>query len=84
MKKIVITFILLALCSFTATAYNQVRFVINDGITNQHLKRQIEQAVSIVMTDINKAQENNASKLEAFSKLYDERSLSGIKQIMGE
>ena len=64
MKKIVITFILLALCSFTATAYNQVRFVINDGITNQHLKRQIEQAVSIVMTDINKAQENNASKLE--------------------
>ena len=64
MKKIVTTLILFALCCFTATAYNQVRLVINDGITNLQLKQQIERSVSLVMTDINKAQEKNASKLE--------------------
>lgn len=46
-----------------AAAYNQVRLVINDGTTDNQLKEKIERAVSVVMTEINKAQEGNLKKL---------------------
>jgi len=62
MKKL----LLLAIVAFnvnTIFAYNQVRLVINDGISNPQLKRQMEQAVSAVMTEINRSQEQNLSKL---------------------
>ena len=64
MKRIITTFILTAVFSLCTMAYNQVRLVINDGVSNPQLKKQIEMAVSMVLTDINKAQEKNALKLE--------------------
>ena len=44
-------------------AYNHVRLVINDGISNQLLKQQMEQAVSVVMTEINRSYEQNQNQL---------------------
>lgn len=64
MKRILVTLLLPAVICLSAAAYNQVRLVINDGTTNMQLKQQIERAVSVVMTDINKQQERNAAKLE--------------------
>lgn len=64
MKRILTTLVFSAVFSLYATAYNQVRFVINDGVSNQQLKQQIEMAVSVVLTDINKAQEKNVENLE--------------------
>lgn len=64
MKRILTTLVFSAVFSLYATAYNQVRFVINDGASNQQLKQQIEMAVSVVLTDINKAQEKNVGNLE--------------------
>lgn len=64
MKRIFTILVLTAMFSLCATAYNQVRFVINDGASNPQLKKQIEMAVSMVLTDINKAQEKNVTKLE--------------------
>jgi hypothetical protein len=64
MKRILVTLLLPAVICLSAAAYNQVRLVINDGTTNTQLKQQIERAVSVVMTDINKQQERNAAKLE--------------------
>lgn len=45
--------------SMNSMAYNQVRLVINDGIGNPQLKQQMEQAVSAVMTEINRSHEQN-------------------------
>lgn len=64
MKRILTTLVFSAVFCLCATAYNQVRFVINDGASNPQLKKQIEMAVSMVLTDINKAQEKNVAKLE--------------------
>ena len=64
MKRIITSFILTAVFSLCTMAYNQVRLVINDGVSNPQLKKQIEMAVSMVLTDINKAQEKNVAKLE--------------------
>ena len=61
MKKLVFTIIALMAVTLNATAYNRVRLVINDGTTNSQLKAKIEHAVSVVMTEINQAQENNRS-----------------------
>lgn len=62
MKKILIT----ALCTFflqTAMAYTHVRLVINDGTNNPTLRAKIEDAVSYLLTEINRSQENNLSNL---------------------
>lgn len=63
MKRIffILSFIV---CHLTySTAYNQVRLVINEGVYDQHLKQQMEQAVSVVMTEINRSHETNLSQL---------------------
>lgn len=66
--------------SFCA-AYNQVRLVINDGTSNTVLKEKIEHAVSVVMTEINRSQEQNDAKLE-FSQAYiSKEALSGLNQL---
>lgn len=64
MKRIFTILVLTAMFSLCSMAYNHVRLVINDGVSNPQLKKQIEMAVSMVLTDINKAQEKNVTKLE--------------------
>ncbi|MDE5571542.1 MAG: nuclear transport factor 2 family protein [Prevotella sp.] len=51
-------------CSLYALAYNQVRLVINDGVSDIRLRQQIQQAVSVVMTEINRSHEAGLSQLE--------------------
>lgn len=63
MKRIlfIVSFII---CHLTySAAYNQVRLVINEGIYNQTLKLQMERAVSDVLTEINRSQASNQSRL---------------------
>ena len=64
MKRILLSlsFIICHL-SFSA-AYNQVRLVISDGIANQQIKQQMERAVSVIMTEINRSQESNLTQLD--------------------
>ena len=64
MKRILLSlsFIICHL-SFSA-AYNQVRLVISDGIANQQIKQQMERAVSVIMTEINRSQESNLNQLD--------------------
>lgn len=64
MKKIMtLMAVLFAIC-LQVSAYNQVRLVINDGITNQQLKQRMEQSVAIVMTEINRSYEAKANRLD--------------------
>lgn len=63
MKKNILAIVaLLAIC-LQASAYNQVRLVINGGIQDQQLKQRMERAVSVVITEINRSHESNLSKL---------------------
>lgn len=68
MKKLFI-FAFIAFNTIAASAYNQVRLVINDGISDQPLKEKIEHAFSVVMTEINRSHERNLGKLE-FPETY--------------
>ena len=63
MKKIFTVITLLLALTQPASAYNQVRLVINDGIQDQQLKQRMERAVSVVMTEINRSYEQRLNKL---------------------
>ena len=63
MKRILLSLSFVICCLSYSAAYNQVRLVINEGIQNQQLKQRMERAVSFVMTEINRSQESNISKL---------------------
>lgn len=55
MKRLLL-YTLLVLCQLPFhSAYGQVRLVINDGVSNLQLKTTIENAVSALLTDINKS-----------------------------
>lgn len=45
-------------------AYNKVRLVINDGISDLHLRQQMQKSVSFVMTEINRSYEENQNHLD--------------------
>ena len=64
MKKILTIIVLSIVCSLELHAYNQVKLVINGGTDNAQLKEKIENGVSVVMTEINRTHEKNASRLE--------------------
>lgn len=63
MKKNFIAIIALLAVCLQASAYNQVRLFINEGIHDQQLKQRMERAVSVVITEINRSHEGNFSKL---------------------
>ena len=63
MKRLLLSLsLLVSYCSYCA-AYNQVRLVIKDGVSNPQLKQQMEKSVSAVMTEINRSHEQNLDKL---------------------
>lgn len=65
-KHFILALATLALLAFstTATAYDSVRLTINGGTDNKTLKEKIEVAVSTLMTEINRSQEQNLSRLQ--------------------
>lgn len=63
MKKILTTLVLIVTCCMQSVAYQQVRLVINGGISDKQLKQKIEKSVSTLMTEINRLHENNAESL---------------------
>lgn len=71
MKKLLFL-TLVVLSSMSVQAYNEVRLVINDGINNPQLKQQMQQAVSVVMTEINRSYEQKLPRLE-FPSAYIQR-----------
>ncbi len=76
MKKIFTTFALTVIFCLHAAAYNQVRLVINEGISDRQLKEKIEHAVSVVMTQINIDHEQNSPKV-SFATVHMLRDAQG-------
>ena len=63
MKKMFTAIVALLTVCIQASAYNQVRLVINEGIYDQQVKQRMEKAVSAVMTEVNRSHEANLGKL---------------------
>lgn len=80
MKKLLM-FIAIVVQSSACIAYNQVRLVINDGIDNQQLKQRMEQAVSAVMTEINRSHEQNLTKLTFPDSYINKEAQEGLNQL---
>ena len=80
MKKLLM-FIAIVVQSSVCIAYNQVRLVINDGIDNQQLKQRMEQAVSAVMTEINRSHEQNLTKLTFPDSYINKEAQEGLNQL---
>lgn len=53
---------------YCSSAYNHVQLVINGGTDNKKLKAKIENAVSVVMTEINRSQEEGIGTLQLSEK----------------
>ena len=80
MKKLLVLLAVVINCS-TGMAYNQVRLVINDGMNNQQLKEQMEKAVSVVLTEINRSHEQNLSELTFPEAYIQSQAQTGINQL---
>ena len=80
MKKLLM-FIAIVVQSSACIAYNQVRLVINDGIDNQQLKQRMEQAVSAVMTEINRSHEQKLTKLTFPDSYINKEAQEGLNQL---
>lgn len=81
MKKFVIITFLLSFYLIPAWAYNSVRLIINDGISNPQLKEQMERAVSTLMTEVNRAQEQNLQRLALPEKYVSEDALAELNKL---
>ncbi len=80
MKKLLFL-VLIAFCSMAAQAYNEVRLVINGGISNPQLKQQMQQAVSVVMTEINRSQEQGLAKLSFPASCISRDAQAALNQL---
>ena len=67
MKRLFLLLAIVVQCSMfnveRSMAYNKVRLVITDGITDLQLKQQMQKAVSAIMTEINRSYEVNQNHL---------------------
>ena len=81
MKKSLIVFLAFLAFSIQALAYNRVKLVINDGISNPVLKMQMEEAVSAVMTAINRAHAGNTEKLSLPRAYIDSDANSELNKL---
>ena len=62
-------------------AYNHVRLVINSGTDNPSLKAKIENALSSVMTEINRSQEEGITKLQLNEKLMTKEAQQELNML---
>ena len=63
-KKSISILVLLLMYVLQSSAYDQFRLIISEGSSDQVLMNKIEQAVSTLMTEINRCQANNKGTLE--------------------
>ncbi len=80
MKKLLL-FTLLLQWSVSIMAYNEVHLIINEGISDASLKQQMERAVSVVMTEVNRSFEQNNTSLELPTTIMDTDAKADLNQL---
>ena len=84
MKKLLLLALMLQWSVFNGQcllAYNHVRLVINDGITDLQLRQQMQKAVSTVMTEINRSYEENQNRLTFPANYMKQEAQSELNQL---
>lgn len=80
MKKLLF-FTFVVLSTMSVQAYTRVRLVITDGINDQQLRQQMQQGVSVVMSEINRSYEQKLSKLEFPSEYIHWEAQSALNKL---
>lgn len=84
MKKLLLLALLLQWSMLNgqySMAYNKVRLVITDGISDLQLKQQMQHAVSAVMTEINHSYEMNQNQLSFPENYMDRHAQTELNQL---
>lgn len=76
-----IVFLWPIISSQNAMAYNKVRLIINDGISNPQLKQRMEQAVSAVMTEVNRSYDAKVERLQMPSQYMSAEALNDLNRL---
>ena len=83
MKKIFFAFVVLTMLAMQASAYNHVRLVINDGASTQQVKKQIENAVSSLLTELNRSQELNIANPQLSENYISKNARAELGMLWG-
>ena len=83
MKKIFFAFVALTMLAMQASAYNHVRLVINDGASTQQVKKQIENAVSSLLTELNRSQELNIANPQLSENYISKNARAELGMLWG-
>lgn len=83
MKKIFFAFVALTMLAMQASAYNHVRLVINDGASTQQVKKQIENAVSSLLTELNRSQELNIANPQLSDNYISKNARAELGMLWG-
>ena len=80
MKKLLLLAFIVQ-CSTAVLAYNKVRLVINDGISDLQLRQQMQKAVSVILTEINSSYERNQAQLSFPENYMKKTAQSELNQL---
>ena len=81
MKKIICTIVALTALCLSASAYKLVKFTINDGISDVRLKAKMERAVTRLLIEINRSQEENVDKLDLGQQYMSQDAVADVTKL---
>lgn len=79
MKKFIL--MLCAVFAYSQFSLAQITFQFSDGIYNQTLKAQVERNVSILLTEINRAEQSKSGILNLNSVRIDDNAANGLRSL---
>lgn len=81
MKKIISIITVFLALSINASAYSVVKFTIRDGIGDKSLKDKMERAVTRLLNEINRSQEENISDISLLSQYMLPEAVADITKL---
>ena len=81
MKKIISIITVLLALSIHASAYSVVKFTIRDGISDKSMKDKMERAVTRLLNEINRSQEENAADISLLSQYMLPEAVADITKL---
>lgn len=81
MKKIISIITVFLALSINASAYSVVKFTIRDGISDKSMKDKMERAVTRLLNEINRSQEENISDISLLSQYMLPEAVADITKL---
>ena len=81
MKRIITIIVALLALNVGASAYKIVKFTINEGVSDMSLKANMERAVTRLLNEINRSQEENVASINLTSQYIMPEAVSDISKL---